>query len=294
VSEVRKIAEGEGGSELADVFAEIEAGAEGPGGPSGLPTGFAALDRCTGGLQPGELVLICGNPSVGASTLQLNIAEAVAIGSQLPALHVAVTTSRRRIVRRLLASNAGVPLDRLRSGGMEEGDWERLAEAIGRLGLAPLYVVSDPRSTVDGVAEAFHEVVDREGQPPALITIDTLPAVALNQVGERGPTAEAVVRATRELKALAETLAVPVLATTGTRARRHQGPRPPHIADVAWLTDDADQIWMLHREELTDPGSPPSGTSELHLLKNRDGPTAVLVLTFRAGLATHGDLPEGR
>jgi replicative DNA helicase len=254
-------------------------------GEPSLATGFAGIDRVTGGLKPGDLVLVAGYPGVGKTTLATSLATNIAVKQMKPVALFSPQTAAGALCDRFLSALAPVDSWRLRSGLLSRQDRARLAQAISRFSRSPICVSDKNLSGVDDLAS----LVQRAASQPALIILDgmqSLIATGADQPGE----AEQLEFLSRGLKLAAREMRVPILATCQVpidQADPDQWrPGPPCLSQLGTLDEHSDVIILLHREDhqlwrigrLESPGL--VGRGELIVAKNRSGPTGRFDLTF--------------
>ncbi len=265
---------------IQEVFERLEA--HDGRSTSGEPTGFFELDELTCGLQPAELIIVAGRPSMGKTALGMNIAEHLAITEHRPVLFFSLEMSRQQLAQRLLSSRARVNAHKLRRGQVTPEDLERLQHAADETRDAPL-IVDD--TTDLGIMElrARARLAFRK-HPMRAIFIDYLQLM-------RGPRSESrqveVAEISRGLKALAKELNVPVIALAqlnrGPEDRGGNRPRMSDLRESGAIEQDADLIGLLHREAYyRDPGglTDDDNLAELIIAKQRNGPVDTIKLHF--------------
>jgi replicative DNA helicase len=267
---------------VQDVFAQLQDrdGEELPG----VPTGFYELNDMTSGLQPAELIIVAGRPSMGKTAFGLNMAEHMAIDQRLPVLFFSLEMSKQQLANRILCSRARVDAHKMRRGMLSREDLLRLQDAASETRDAPLYV--DDTSSL-GVLElrARARMQFRKLHFKAIF-IDYLQLM-------RGPKSESrqveVAEISRGLKALAKELSVPVIALAqlnrGVEDRGGNRPRMSDLRESGAIEQDADVIGLLHREAYyRDPNAdlddPSQGEAELIIAKQRNGPVGTVKLHF--------------
>ncbi|MFI0742680.1 replicative DNA helicase [Streptomyces sp. NPDC021100] len=270
---------------LADVLEgaldEVEA-ASSRTDPTGIPTGFQDLDVLTGGLYPGQLVVIAGRPAMGTSTLVLNFLRCAAIQHGLPAALFTLESRRTDIALRLLSAEARVALHHLRSGRMSEDAWQRLAQRLPGVASAPLHLQDHPYGNFTELrahCRRLHRQHDLR-----LIAVDDL---QLLNYGPRplGSRYEEVSEIARGLKLLAKELDIPVIAAShlnrGPEQRTDKRPLLSDLRDSGALEDNADLVILLHRDDAYEKGSLRAGEADLIVAKHRYGPTATLTVAHQ-------------
>lgn len=248
---------------------------------TGISTGFSDLDRITTGLQPGDLVIVAGRPSMGKTILGMNIAEHAAIRSQKSALVFSMEMPGESLVMRMLASLGRIDQSKLRTGKLVEDDWSRLTSAVSLLSGAKLYIDETPAlSPMELRARARR--VAREKDQLGLIVVDYLQLMR-GQSSSENRTAE-ISEISRSLKTLAKELNVPIIALSQLNRSLEQRPnKRPIMSDIresGAVEQDADLIIFIYRDEVYHEDSPDKGTAEIIIGKQRNGPIGTLRLTF--------------
>ena len=250
---------------------------------TGLPTGFDDLDRLTLGLQPSDLIVIAGRPSMGKTTFAMNIAENVALAAKRPVAVFSLEMAGDALMMRMMASGGQVNLKRVRTGQLKDDEWPRLTSSVDEIAQAPLFVDDTPALSPSEV-RARARRLKRELGELGLIVIDYLQLMQAPGVGENRATEIAAI--SRSLKALAKELTVPVIALSQLNRNLEQRPsKRPVLADLresGSIEQDADHVWMLYRDEVYDEDSKDKGMAELHIRKHRNGETGTIKLTFLA------------
>jgi replicative DNA helicase len=249
----------------------------------GLATGFTEFDRLTGGLRAGDLLVVAGRPSMGKTTLALNMAEYAALNPEIRA-SVAVFSMEmpsEQLVTRMLSSIGHVPLNSIRSGRISDDDWVRITAATSQLSEAKVFIDESPALTPTEV-RARARRIKREHQL-SLIVVDYL---QLMQVpGTQENRATEIAEISRSLKALAKELQVPVIALSQlNRAVEQRTEKRPLMSDLresGSIEQDSDMILLIYRDEVYDKNSNKKGMAEIELAKHRNGETGTFLLTFQ-------------
>ncbi|MFE9232840.1 replicative DNA helicase [Cellulosimicrobium funkei] len=223
---------------LGPTFDEIEA-AQGRGeGMTGVPTGYSDFDRLTNGLHPGQMIVVAARPAIGKSVLGINVATHAAVHHQMAAVIFSLEMSRNEITMRLLAAEAKVPLTRMRSGKMDEQDWQKLASTMGKVAEAPLFIDDSPNMSLMEIRAKCRRLKQRHDLK--LVVIDYL---QLMSSGKRVESRQQEVSEfSRALKLLAKELEVPVIAISQlNRGPEQRGDKKPQMSDLresGCLTED--------------------------------------------------------
>jgi len=253
-----------------------------PSDITGIPTGYRDLDRDTSGLQPGDLVIIAGRPSMGKTALALNIAEHVAVENKLPVAIFSMEMSGSQLAMRLLGSIGRLDQHKLRTGRLSDDDWNRLTNAVGKLHDAPILV--DESGALNALElRARARRLHRQYGALGLIVVDYLQLMQASSEGENRATE--ISEISRSLKSLAKELKVPVVALSqlSRAVEQRTGPKRPIMSDLresGAIEQDADLILAIYREEVYTPDTPDKGMAEIIILKQRNGPIGTVKLTF--------------
>jgi len=252
-----------------------------PSDVTGVPTGYKDLDMMTSGLQPGDLVIIAGRPSMGKTSLALNIAEYVAIDTGLPAAIFSMEMASTQLVSRLIGSVGKLNQHKMRTGQLDDNDWEKLSYALGQLNEAPIFI--DEGSALNPYevrarARRLHKQCGKLG----LVVIDYLQL--MGTAGSSENRATEISEISRSLKSLAKELNVPVVALSQLNRSVEQRPdKRPVMSDLresGAIEQDADVIMFIYRDEVYNPETPDKGVAEIILAKQRNGPVGRVKLTF--------------
>ncbi|SNS28542.1 replicative DNA helicase [Noviherbaspirillum humi] len=248
---------------------------------TGVPTGFADLDKMTSGLQPGDLVIVAGRPSMGKTAFSINIGEHVAIESGLPVAVFSMEMGGAQLAMRMLGSVGRLDQHRLRTGRLNDEDWPRLTYAIQKMNDAQFFIDETPAlSSIELRARARR--LSRQCGKLGLIIIDYLQLMSANSAGENRATE--ISEISRNLKGLAKELNCPVIALSQLNRSLEQRPnKRPVMSDLresGAIEQDADVILFIYRDQVYNPDSPDKGTAEIIIGKQRNGPIGTVRLTF--------------
>ncbi len=254
-----------------------------PSEVTGVPTGYGDLDTKTSGLQPGDLIIVAGRPSMGKTAFSLNIAENVALDSNLPVAVFSMEMGASQLVMRMLGSVGRLDQHKLRTGRITDDDWPRLTHALGSLNEAKMFIDETPGLTAMEVrARARRLARQCEGGQLGLIVLDYLQLMSGNGQGENRATE--ISEISRSLKSLAKELKVPVIALSQLNRSLEQRPnKRPVMSDLresGAIEQDADVILFIYRDEVYNPDTPDKGTAEIIIGKQRNGPIGTVRLTF--------------
>ncbi|MDQ2818859.1 MAG: replicative DNA helicase [Pseudomonadota bacterium] len=261
---------------------------------TGVPTGFIDLDRMTSGLQPGDLVIVAGRPSMGKTAFSLNIGENVAIEAGLPVAVFSMEMGGTQLAMRMLGSVGQLDQHRLRTGRLNDEDWPRLTHAIQKMNDAQLYI--DETAGLNPIElRARARRLSRQCGKLGLIIIDYLQLMTGSKAGDNR-TAE-ISEISRSLKGLAKELHCPVIALSQLNRSLEQRPnKRPVMSDLresGAIEQDADVIIFLYRDEVYNPDSPDKGTAEIIIGKQRNGPIGAIRLTWIGQYTKFGNYSGG-
>jgi replicative DNA helicase len=256
-----------------------------PSDVTGVPTGFHDLDSKTAGLQPGDLIIVAGRPSMGKTAFALNIAESVALNTLLPVAVFSMEMSGTQLATRMLGSIARVDQHKMRTGRLSDQEWHDLSEAMGRLHDAPIFIDETAALNSLELRTRARRLWRQFGGKLGLVVVDYLQLMsATNSKGSENRATE-ISEMSRSLKALAKELKVPVIALSQlSRAVEQRNDRRPMMSDLresGAIEQDADVILFIYRDEVYSPDKPEvKGRAEIIIGKQRNGPIGKVELTF--------------
>ena len=287
---VFKIAEqrqrGQGGfnpikSLLAKAVDKIETLYEQDGDITGASTGFTDLDEKTSGLQPADLIIVAGRPSMGKTTIAMNMAENVALKSGLPVAVFSMEMPGEALAMRMMSSLGRIDQHKVRTGKLDDDDWPRLTSAINLLAETQLFIDDTPALTPTEVRSRARRLTREHGQL-GLIVLDYLQLMQSPSSGDN--RVQQISDISRSLKALAKELNVPVIALSQLNRNLEQRPnKRPVMSDLresGAIEQDADLIIFVYRDEVYNEDSPDKGIAEIIIGKQRNGPLGTVRLTF--------------
>lgn len=270
---------------LVDAFAHIDHRLK-HGGATGIPTGFNDFDSLTGGLHDSELVILAARPSMGKTALATNIADHVAVESNVTTLMVSLEMARLELAQRMLCSRGRIDGHKFRAGYLSSEDREDLVKASAELSKAPLFIDDSPSRTVTEIAATARRLKRRNQL--GLVVIDYLQLIEPENPSD--PRQEQVAKIARRLKGLARELKVPVLCLAQLNRQaevtKDNRPRMSHLRESGAIEQDADVVMFVHREEYYMSREEARerdlvGKAELIVAKQRNGPTDDVKLTWR-------------
>jgi replicative DNA helicase len=254
-----------------------------PNGVTGVPSGYSDLDQKTAGLQPGDLIIIAGRPSMGKTSLALNIAEHVGMEAGLPVAIFSMEMGAAQLTMRLLGSVGKLDQHKMRIGQLEDEDWPKLTNALGVLNEAPIFI--DEGSALNSYeVRARARRLHRQQGKLGLIVIDYIQLMSSANEQSTENRATEVSEISRSLKALAKELNVPVVALSqlnrSVESRPDKRPMMSDLRESGAIEQDADVIMFIYRDEVYNPETAEKGVAEILLSKQRNGPTGTVKLTI--------------
>ena len=247
---------------------------------TGLATGFRDLDIKTAGLQPSDLIIIAGRPSMGKSALASCIIEHVGVIEKTPIAFFSLEMSKEQLVQRMLCSHARVDAHKVRTGFLSQADWPRLVSAAGKLSEAPIYIDDSP-----GISVLELRAKARRMKAQFDIKMIVLDYLQLMQGPANADSRQQEIsEISRSLKSLARELNVPLIAISQlSRAVEQRQDHRPQLSDLresGAIEQDADLVILLLREELYNQTEENKGVAEVIVAKQRNGPVGTLKLAF--------------
>ncbi len=247
----------------------------------GLATGFADLDRMTSGLHAGELVIIAGRPSMGKTSLAMNIVEHVILELKKAVAVFSMEMSGTQLAMRMIGSVGRFDQHELRTGTFKDEDWSRLVDSVGRLNDAQLYIDDSAGLNALEVRSRARRL-HRQCGGLALIVVDYLQLMSAS--GREENRATEIAEISRSLKGLAKDLGIPVIALSqlnrGVEARQDKRPMMSDLRESGAIEQDADLILFIYRDEVYNPNTEKRGVAEIIVAKQRNGPIGPFNLTF--------------
>lgn len=248
---------------------------------TGLATGFRDLDEKTSGLQKTDLIIVAARPSMGKTALCLTLAQNAAILENAVVAVFSLEMSKEQLVMRMLSSEARVDAHRFRTGYLTREEWGRLAQAIGTLSEARIFIDDTPGISVLEMRAKTRRLVSEQKQLD-LIVVDYLQLMAGSRRTESRQ--QEVSQISRELKGLAKELNVPIVALSQlSRAPEARNPPKPMMSDLresGSIEQDADVVAFIYREDYYKPSEENAGLAEILIAKQRNGPTGTVRLAF--------------
>ncbi len=272
-------------------FKAIEEAFQSNSDVTGLRTGFADMDRKTGGLQPSDLIIIAARPSMGKTSLALNLAYNVAVHEQKGVGIFSLEMSREQLVMRMLGSSAGFNLHNLRRGKLRAEDWPRLTAACEQLSQAPIYIDDNSGISVLEMKAKARRLKQQHGL--GLLVIDYLQL--MSSQGRVENRQQEISNISRNLKGMAKDLGVPVIALSqlsrGVEARTDHRPMLSDLRESGAIEQDADLVMFIYREEVYKPEDESvRNMASIIIGKQRNGPIGAFDLHFHKEFTRFADL----
>ncbi len=261
-------------SSVIDSFETIERG-----GALGMPTGFADIDKLSGGILPGSFLLVAGRPSMGKTTIAVNMMENIArAGNHV--LFCSIEVNSQILTENMVCSMALVSPMQARAGKLQGAEWRKITGAAGELGTLPITIEASPKQTASTISMAARQAGRRH--PLSLIIVDYLQLVTSEK--KTKSRYEEVTQLSQSLKELARSINVPVMAISQlsreTDKRKGGRPQLSDLRDSGAIEQDADQVMLIYRPSYYSDEKTDIGVAEIILAKNRHGPTGTAKLHF--------------
>jgi len=248
---------------------------------TGIPTGFQDLDVITAGLQPADLIIVAGRPSMGKSALMCGFAEHAAVVEKIPTAIFSLEMSKEQLVQRLLCSHARVDMQAVRTGFLSQEHWGDLVNAAGKISHSPLFIDDTPSANVLELRAKARRLKAQHNI--GLILLDYLQLMQSPNSRSESRQQE-ISEISRSLKALARELNLPLVCVSqlsrATEQREGYKPRLSDLRDSGAIEQDADVVMLLFREEYYNPTEQNKGIAEVIIAKQRNGPVGTKKLTF--------------
>ena len=268
---------------IAETFKYIETLMDRKERITGIPTGFVDLDNKLSGLQPSDLIIAAGRPSMGKTAFALNLVTNAALKSTLPSVIFSLEMSSQQLAMRMLCSQARVNATDLRTGQVSDSDWSKLILCVGDLSESKIFVDDTPALSIMELRARARRISQDAGL--GLIVIDYLQLMRGSELASRRSREQEISEISRGLKALAKELSVPVVALSqlnrGVESRTDKRPLMSDLRESGAIEQDADVVMFLYRDEYYNPESEKKGIAEVIIGKQRNGPTGTVELRFQ-------------
>lgn len=277
------------------VIEKLEAIADVQGGITGLPSGFRDLDQKTSGFQESDLILVAARPSMGKTAFTLNICANAALRYDKTVAFFSLEMAKEQLVQRMMCSEAAIDSQRMRTGQMDDDEWESLVLNAGDIAMAPIYIDDTPGITVMELRSKARRLKTEKGLD--LIIIDYLQLMQGRRSVNSDNRQQEISEISRSLKALARELKVPVIALSqlsrSVESRTIKRPMLSDLRESGSLEQDADIVMFLYREDYYDQDTENKNITELIISKNRNGPVDTVRMFFQKEYTRFRDLAQG-
>ena len=257
---------------------------------AGVPTGFIDLDSLLTGLHPGELIVVGARPAMGKTSFAMNIAEHAALNKGRVTAVFTLEMPREQIAMRMLCSDARVDMQRVRRGTLRDDDWERIAQTLGPLSAAPMYIDDTAAITPTQLRSRCRQLKMDKGLD--LVVVDYLGLMRAD--GKTENRQLEVSEISRQLKAIALELKIPIVACAQlSRANKDRVDKRPMLSDLrdsGSIEQDADVVMFLHREEYYNKDTEDKNIGEVIVSKQRSGPLGTVKLAWLSEYTTFANL----
>lgn len=258
----------------------IEMAAKNKGSVTGIPTGFIDLDYRTAGLQPSDLILVAARPSMGKTAFELNLAQYMAFRKNMTVALFSLEMSKEQLVNRMFSQESNVDAQKLRTGQLNDQEWERLIESAGVIGKSNLIIDDTPGISISELRSKCRKY--KLEHDMSIVMIDYLQLMSGG--GRSESRQQEISEISRSLKALARELNVPVVALSQlSRAVEQRPDHRPMLSDLresGAIEQDADVVMFLYRDDYYNQDSPDKGISEVIIAKQRNGPIGTVKLAW--------------
>jgi replicative DNA helicase len=269
---------------VVQLLDRVQEMADNPNDITGVPSGFYDLDRMTSGMQAGDLIILAARPSMGKTSLAINIAEHVALNEQLPVAVFSMEMGAAQLAVRIVGSIGRIDQGHLRTGRLTDEEWPRLTEAIEKLRNISLHIDETPGLTVSELRANARRLARQCGGKLGLIVVDYLQLMSTSTSMSDENRATAVGEISRGLKMLAKELGCPLIALSqlsrGVESRTDKRPMMSDLRESGAIEQDADVIMFIYRDDYYNKDSKEPGVSEVIISKQRNGPTGTVKLAF--------------
>jgi len=280
---------------LVGTFNKLEELYNNKGNVTGIPTGFTDLDFKTSGLHNSDLILIAARPAMGKTAFALNLAQSVAVHSHVPVAVFSLEMSREQLVNRMLCSEAMVDSNRMRTGKLEDNDWQKVAKALGPLSDAPIFIDDTPGISITEIRAKCRRLKLEHNL--GLVVIDYLQLMQGSRSKSENRQQE-ISEISRSLKILAKEINVPVITLSqlsrAPEARTDHRPILSDLRESGAIEQDADIVMFLYRDDYYNPETDKKNIAELIIAKHRSGSTGTIELVWLGQYTKFANLEKFR
>lgn len=270
----------------------IEQASKIQGNVTGIATGFIDLDYRMSGLQPSDLILVAARPSMGKTAFVLNIAEYMALHSKSTIAIFSLEMSKEQLVKRMLSMNSHVDSQKIRTGNLEDEDWDKLVGSVRRIGNSNLVIDDTSGITAQELRSKCRRLKIEKGLD--LVVIDYLQLMSGSGRRKGDNRQQEISDISRALKVMARELDIPVIALSQlSRAVEQRPDKKPLLSDLresGAIEQDADMVMFLYRDEYYNPDTEEKGVAEVIIAKQRSGPTGSVKLAWLSQFTKFGNL----
>ncbi|MGD9678379.1 MAG: replicative DNA helicase [Vulcanibacillus sp.] len=265
---------------LAKTIDQIDYLHNNSGEVTGTVSGFSDLDKMTLGFQKSDLIIVAARPSVGKTAFSLNVAQNIACRGKLPVAIFSLEMAASQLVQRMISAEGNLDSHKLRTGRLDDSDWNKLTAAISTLSEAPIYIDDTPGISIFDIRSKARRLKMEKGL--SLIIVDYLQLITVR--GKLDNRQQEISEISRQLKNIARELEVPVIALSQlSRAVEQRQDKRPMLSDIresGSIEQDADIVTFLYREDYYDPETENKNIVEIIIAKHRNGPTGKVELVF--------------
>jgi replicative DNA helicase len=278
---------------LSDYMHKLEQLHERRGTIVGVPTGFTDLDRITGGLQKSDLIILAARPAIGKTSLALSLAHNAAMKYQQSIAVFSLEMSKEQLVQRFLSMDAGIDQQRLRTGWIEDDEWDRIIYSMGPLSEANIWIDDTAGISTVEMRSKARRLQARHGID--MIIVDYLQLMQSSVGGKRNENrVQEISEISRNLKGLARELNVPVLAlaqlSRAVESRQSKVPQLSDLRESGSIEQDSDIVMFIYRDDVYNPDSERKNIADIIIAKHRNGPVGEVSLYFQASQTRFRDL----
>ena len=279
---------------LVDTFNNLEEMYNNKGNITGIPTGFNDLDFKTSGLHNSDLILIAARPAMGKTAFALNLAQNAAVHSHVPVAVFSLEMSKDQLVNRILCSEAMVDSNRMKTGKLEDNDWQKVAKALAPLSEAPIYIDDTPGISMMEIRAKCRRLKLEKNL--GLVIIDYLQL--MQGRGKNDNRQQEISEISRSLKILAKEINVPVITLSQlSRATETRADHKPILSDLresGAIEQDADIVMFIYRDDYYNPDTDKPNVAEIIVAKHRNGSTGSVDLKWRGEFTKFDNLEKYR
>ena len=281
---------------LVDTFNKLEELYNNKGNITGISTGFTDLDFKTSGLHNSDLILIAARPAMGKTAFALNIAQNAAVQSHVPVAVFSLEMSREQLVNRMLCSEAMVDSNRMRTGKLEDNDWQKVAKALGPLSEAPIFIDDTPGVSITEIRAKCRRL--KLEHDLGLVIIDYLQLMQGSKAKGGENRQQEISEISRSLKILAKEINIPVICLSqlsrAPEARTDHRPILSDLRESGAIEQDADIVMFLYRDDYYNPETEKKNIAELIIAKHRSGSTGTIELVWLGQYTKFANLEKFR